>query len=108
MTYDTKQAMITGLKSLVVLFLLLTIGVSGVWGQTPTQISSLNEITDTNGNYIITQDIDASSFNTIASFSGTLEAAINPTTKMPYRITSLKKPLFTTLNGTVKNLVQIM
>ena len=105
MTYDTKQAMITGLKSLVVLFLLLTIGVSGVWGQTPTQISSLNEITDTNGNYIITQDIDASSFNTIASFSGTLEAAINPTTKMPYRITSLKKPLFTTLNGTVKNLV---
>ncbi len=105
MTYDTKQAMVTGLKSLVVLFLLLTIGVSGVWGQTPTQISSLNEITDTNGNYIITQDIDASSFNTIASFSGTLEAAINPTTKMPYRITSLKKPLFTTLNGTVKNLV---
>ena len=76
-----------------------------MWGQTPTQISSLNEITDTNGHFIITQDIDASSFNTIASFSGTLEAAINPTTKMPYRITSLKKPLFTTLNGTVKNLV---
>ena len=87
------------------LFTLLFLLFGGnVWGQEPTPITSLSSIGST-GNYIITQDIDASSFSTIASFSGTLEAAINPTTKMPYRIKNLSAPLFTTLTGTVKNLV---
>ncbi len=74
--------------------------------QTGTNISSLSEITNSAGHYIITRDIDASNFTTsIASFSGTLEANINPATKMPYRIKNLNAPLFTTLTGTVKNLV---
>lgn len=69
-----------------------------------TDITSLASIGAT-GDYVITADIDASGFSTIASFSGTLEAAIDPATHMPYRITNLATPLFTTLTGTVKNLV---
>ena len=71
-----------------------------------TNIDSLSTITsDPTGNYRITADIDASGFTSIASFSGTLEAAIDPATHMPYRIKNLSAPLFTTLTGTVKNLV---
>ena len=69
-----------------------------------TDITSLASIGAT-GDYVITADIDASGFSTIASFSGTLEAAIDPATKMPYRIKNLSQPLFGTLTGTVKNLV---
>ncbi len=84
-------------------FLMLLSGISKAWGQ--TTITSLSDIGST-GEYIINADIDASGFtSSIASFSGTLEAAIDPTTKMPYRITGLNAPLFTTLTGTVKNLV---
>ena len=73
----------------------------------PISITSLSSINNASGSYIINADIDASGFTTsIATFSGTLEAAINPSTNMPYRITGLTVPLFTTLNGgTVKNLV---
>ena len=39
------------------------------------------------------------------TFSGTFEAAIDDNTKMPYRISGLSQPMFTTLTGTVKNLV---
>lgn len=71
-----------------------------------SNITSLSEITAANGNYVITADIDASGFTeSIASFSGSLEAAIDPETNMPYRIRNLSVPLFTTLTGTVKNLV---
>ena len=87
---------------LACVFLMLIMGVGQMWGQ--TGIQSLSDIT-TNGSYIITADIDASGFSTIASFSGTLEAAIDPATHMPYRIKNLSAPLFTTLTGTVKNLV---
>lgn len=74
------------------------------WGQ--TEISSLSSITNMAGNYVITEDIDALSFtSSIQSFSGTLQANIDPATKMPYRIKNLSVPLFTTLTGTVKNLV---
>lgn len=67
-----------------------------------TSLSSIEE----NGKYVITSDIDASDFlSSIASFSGELAAAINPDTNMPYRITGLTAPLFTTLTGTVKNIV---
>lgn len=73
---------------------------------TPTSITSLAGITSATGDYIITADIDASDFSeSIASFSGTLEAEINPATKMPNRIKNLSMPIFTTLTGTVKNLV---
>lgn len=69
-----------------------------------TNISSLSQITDAAGHYVITQDITGGAPG-VASFSGTLEASINPATKMPYRIKNLTAPLFTTLTGTVKNLV---
>lgn len=71
-----------------------------------TDITSLSSITDMAGNYRITSNIDASSHTTITGpFTGTLEAAINPATHMPYRITGLTQPLFATVTGTVKNLV---
>lgn len=74
--------------------------------QAQTDITSLSQISVSDGNYVITADIDASGFSTsIASFSGTLEANINPSTHMPYRIKNLSVPLFTELTGTVKNLV---
>ena len=70
-----------------------------------TNITTLSQIGNS-GHYIITQDIDASTFSSsIASFSGTLEADIDPDTQMPFRIQNLSVPLFTTLTGTVKNLV---
>ena len=75
-----------------------------VWAD-PTEITSLSSI-GTSGDYIITADITVpDNFTSIASFSGTLEAAIDPATHMPYKITGLTAPLFTTLTGTVKNLV---
>jgi hypothetical protein len=73
-----------------------------VWGQ--TSITSLSQITDSDGSYIITQDISGGTAG-VSTFNGTLEAAIDPDTKMPYRIQSLSAPLFTTLTGTVRNLV---
>lgn len=68
-------------------------------------ITSLSEINDLTKNYQLTADVDASGFSELGEFSGTLEAAINPSTNMPYRIYNLSVPLFTTLTGTVKNLV---
>ena len=84
-------------------FLMLLSGISKAWGQ--TGITSLSDITDPTGSYRLTSDVSGSGHTSIATFSGTLEAAIDPTTKMPYRITGLNAPLFTTLTGTVKNLV---
>ena len=69
-----------------------------------TDVAGLNAMTAT-GNYIIQADIDASEFTTISSFSGTLEAAVNPTTHTPYCIKNLSVPLFSSLSGTVRNLV---
>ena len=69
-----------------------------------TSITSLSSINDANGHYIITADINGGTAG-VATFNGTLEANINPTTHMPYRISGLSSPLFTTLTGTVKNLV---
>ena len=90
-------------KHLIATLLLLALGAGTVFA---TDITSLSDITDADGSYVITGDIDASSFATsIASFSGTLEAAIDPNTHMPYKITGLTAPLFTTLTGTVRNLV---
>lgn len=92
-------------RRLFQLFILLAAMLLPMVAGAQTGITSLSDI-GTSGDYIITDDIDASGFTTsIVSFSGTLEAAINPDTKMPYRITGLSVPLFTTLTGTVKNLV---
>ena len=74
------------------------------WGQ--TTITSLSQITDSNGNYIISSDIDASSFNTsIASFTGTLTAQAEADGTFPV-ITGLSQPLFTTVAGaTISNIM---
>ena len=86
------------------LLVLLAALLPAAWAQ--TNITSLSSITDMAGNYRITSNIDASSHTTIAGpFTGTLEAAIDPATHMPYRITGLTQPLFATVTGTVKNLV---
>ena len=85
----------------VLLYFTLLLVTAGAYAQ--QEISSLSEITNADGNYLLTGD--ATGTPGVANFSGTLEAAIDPTTKMPYRITGLDKPLFTTLTGTVKNLV---
>lgn len=90
----------------LLLLVMITLGAHGAWGQTDiTDITSLSEITEATGSYRLTSDVSGSGHTSIETFSGTLEAAINPTTKMPYRITGLSAPLFTTLTGTVKNLV---
>ena len=90
----------------LVSLMFLTILAGGMWGQ--TEISDVNGLKEmaADGNYIIVADIDAKTFsNSIATFSGTLEAQINPDTNMPYHIKNLSKPLFATLTGTVRNLV---
>ena len=86
------------------LLVLLAALLPAAWAQ--TDITSLSSITDMAGNYRITSNIDASPHTTITGpFTGTLEAAIDPATHMPYRITGLTQPLFATVTGTVKNLV---
>ncbi len=69
----------------VAAFIFLTVSTAGM-AQTDIT-TSLSEITNPAGSYRITADIDSSGFTGIASFSGTLEAAIDTNT------------------GTVKNLV---
>lgn len=69
-----------------------------------SNITSLSQISSADGHYVITSDISGGTPG-VSDFSGTLEAAIDPDTKMPYRIKDLSAPLFTTLTGTVKNLV---
>jgi hypothetical protein len=67
-------------------------------------ITALSDITDAGGHYTINQDISGGTPG-VTTFNGTLEAAINSETHMPYRISGLSAPLFETLTGTVKNLV---
>lgn len=75
-----------------------------MWAQ--TDIINLSSITNMAGHYRITANVSGAEHSTIAGpFTGTLEAAIDPSTHMPYRITGLDAPLFETLEGTVKNLV---
>ncbi len=88
----------------MVMVVLMMMGVGRVWGQ--TDITSLSSITDMAGHYRLTSNVSGTGHTTISGpFTGILEAAIDPTTKMPYKITGLSSPLFTTLTGTVKNLV---
>lgn len=102
MTHITTKNTILHTIRMLLLLLMMTSGAGTAWGE---DIDGLDDITNSAGNYVITADIDASGFETISTFSGTLEAAIDPDTHMPYKITGLSAPLFTTLTGTVKNLV---
>ena len=74
------------------------------WGQ--TDITSLSQITDADGLYVITADIDASGFNaSIAEFTGTLTARAKNDGTFPV-ISGLTKPLFTTATGaTISNIM---
>lgn len=72
--------------------------------QAQTPITTLSQITDADGHYVVTADITGGSPG-VDTFNGTLEANIDPATQMPYRIKSLTAPLFSTLTGTVRNLV---
>jgi len=116
-----------GRRRAVAALLLIMLLPLGVWGQLSgsgtsespylipdatafsTFVSNVNnDATDTGAAaayYRITGNITSSSTTITQSFSGTLEAAINPATHMPYKIQNLSAPLFTTLTGTVKNLV---
>ena len=97
---EIKRMRRKALAALLMMLMPLTI-----WAQ-PTDITSLGDITNMAGNYRLTADVSGAGHTTIAGpFTGTLEAAIDPTTHMPYRITDLDAPLFATLSGTVKNLV---
>lgn len=71
------------------------------------EITSLDEITDPAGNYVLIRDIDASGWsgfdfkdgeNNPLPFSGTLDGGF-------HKIYNLGTPLFTTLTGTVKNVI---
>ncbi len=108
MTYDMKRNMkkdkkpqMTQISRILLLLVMMTAGATGAWGE---DITSLSEITDADGNYVITSDITGGTTG-VSTFNGTLEAAIDPATHMPYRISGLSAPLFTTLTGTVRNLV---
>ena len=92
-------------KHLLISFFALLLTVVGRAQIAINSIDDLNAMTAT-GNYIIQADIDASGYSaSIDNFSGTLEAAINPVTRTPYRIKNLNTPLFTTLTGIVRNLL---
>ena len=98
--YNIFHVHATLLRIFLLLPALLFPGV--IWGQ--TNITSLSSITNPDGHYVITQDITSGTPG-VTTFNGILEANIDPTTHMPYRISGLSAPLFTTLTGTVKNLV---
>jgi hypothetical protein len=72
------------------------------WGQIP--ITSLSDITNANGNYIITQDIYGGAPN-VSTFTGTLTAQANDDGIFPV-ISGLTQPLFTTV--TDANISNIM
>ena len=78
----------------------LLFSVMGAKGQ-QIIISSLSEITDSNGNYKIVSDndINASGYNpTVTTFTGTLTAQAKADGTFPI-ITGLTQPLFTTVTG---------
>lgn len=92
-------------KHLIATLLLLALGAGTVFAD-DINITSLSEITDADGSYVITQNIDASSFNTsITSFSGTLTAQAKDDGTFPV-ISGLKVPIFTTATGaTISNIM---
>lgn len=84
------------------LLLMMTAGTINAWGQ--TEITSLSDITASDGNYIITADISGGSPG-VATFSGTLTAQAKADGTYPV-ISNLSAPLFTTAeNATISNLM---
>ena len=82
--------------------LMLTIGTTSVLAQ--TNITSLSQITDANGSYIITQDISGGTTG-VTTFSGTLTAQANNDGTYPV-ISNITQPLFATAtNATISNIM---
>lgn len=71
-----------------------------------TDISSLSDITEDDGNYVIKQDISVpNDFSSISSFTGTLTAQAKSDGTFPV-ISGLTKPIFTTATGaTISNIM---
>lgn len=91
-------------RTLLVLLIVVFGGVSEVWGQGPTEITSLSEITDANGNYIITSNISGGT-TSVSTFSGTLTAQAKADGTFPV-ISGITQPLFTTAtNATISNIM---
>jgi len=61
---------------------------------TPNGITSLDQITDLAGTYVLTADVDASGFTGKGEFTGTLDGGL-------YKVYNLSKPLFSSTNGAV-------
>lgn len=78
-------------RTLYRLIILLSFGVGTLRAAAQTPITSLESITNATGHYVITADISGGTPG-VATFSGTLEAAVNPATQMPYRISGLTNP----------------
>ena len=102
-----SQFAVRGLHALryVACVMMVMLGVN-MWGQTAiSDVAGLNAMTAT-GDYVITADIDASSFSTsIASFSGTLTAQAKSDGTFPI-ISNLKVPFFTTAtDATISNIM---
>ena len=73
-----------------------------MWGQ--TNITSLSQITDADGHYVITQDIDGGTSG-VSTFNGTLTAQAKADGTYPV-ISGLTQPLFTTCTGaTISNIM---
>ena len=98
---------------LTAMLILMMVGVSGMWGQGPTEITDvaglnamMTDATTAASDYIITDDINASSYNpTVTTFTGTLTAQAKDDGTFPV-ITGLTKPLFTTATGaTISNIM---
>ena len=88
-------------KIKVLLTLMLTAGAGSLLAQTP--ITSLNEISSSTGNYIITQDITGGTPG-VSTFSGTLTAQANSDGIFPV-ISGISQPLFNTVSGaTISNI----
>ena len=61
---------------------------------TANGITSLSQITDVAGNYVLTADVDASGFSSLDTFTGTLDGDF-------HKIYNLSEPLFSSTNGAV-------
>ena len=83
--------------------LMLFVWTASTWAQ-PTEITSLSQLTST-GDFIITADINASGYTSLATFSGTLTAQAKADGTFPV-ITGLSEPLFTTAtDATISNIM---
>ena len=92
----------TSLRLVVSMLLILFVGNIGSWGQ--TAITSLSEIEDANGDYIITNDISGGE-TVVSTFSGTLTAQAKSDGTYPV-ISGISKPLFATASGaTISNIM---